>query len=96
MDIKRKTYDIQTWKKHLLLGTFSTNIDTLVPSLYQCVETRSRSILIVVSATSAPPFQPLRHQRNVCHVYLPSFEPLYATNTSHRKHGTFLYEYPLY
>jgi hypothetical protein len=26
----------------------------------------------------------------------PNCEPLYATNTSHRKYGTFLYEYPLY
>jgi hypothetical protein len=41
MDIKRKTYDIGTWKKHLFLDVFSTNTDTLVPSLYQCVETRS-------------------------------------------------------
>jgi hypothetical protein len=28
-------------KKHLFLDISSTNIDTLVPSLYQCVETRS-------------------------------------------------------
>jgi hypothetical protein len=41
MDIKRKTCDIQTWGKHLFLDMSSTNIDTLVPSLYQCVETRS-------------------------------------------------------
>jgi hypothetical protein len=26
----------------------------------------------------------------------PSYEPLYATNTSHRKQETFLYEYPLH
>jgi hypothetical protein len=26
-----------------------------------------RGLLSVISATSAPPFQPLRHQRNVCH-----------------------------
>jgi hypothetical protein len=62
--MKCKTCDIRTWGKDL----FSTNIDTLVPSLYQWVETRStRSLLTVVSATSAPPFQPLRHPRNVCH-----------------------------
>jgi hypothetical protein len=41
MDIKRKTCDIRTWKKHLVLDISSTNTDTLVPSLYQCVETRS-------------------------------------------------------
>jgi hypothetical protein len=42
MDIKREIYDIRIWKKkHLFLDISSTNIDTLVPSLYQCVETRS-------------------------------------------------------
>jgi hypothetical protein len=41
MDIKRKTRDIRNWKKHLFLDISSTNTDTLVPSLYQCVETRS-------------------------------------------------------
>jgi hypothetical protein len=40
MDIKLKTCDIRTWKKkHLFLDIPSTN--TLVPSLYQCVETGS-------------------------------------------------------
>jgi hypothetical protein len=29
--------------------------------------------LAVVSATSAPPFQPLRHQRNVCHPFVNRF-----------------------
>jgi hypothetical protein len=54
--------------KHLFFDISSTNIDTLVPSLYQCFETRSVEIFfVVVSATSAPPFQPLRHQRNICH-----------------------------
>jgi hypothetical protein len=55
-------------KKKLFPDISSTNIVTLVPSLYQCVETRSIEIfLTVVSANSAPPFQPLRHQPNVCH-----------------------------
>jgi hypothetical protein len=42
MDMKRKTRDIRTWKKkkkHLFLDTSSTNIDTLVSSLYHYVET---------------------------------------------------------
>jgi hypothetical protein len=38
IDIKSKTYDIETRKKHLFLDISSTNMDTLVPSLYQCVE----------------------------------------------------------
>jgi hypothetical protein len=41
MDIKRKICDIRSWEKHLFLDISSINIDTLVPSLYQCVETRS-------------------------------------------------------
>jgi hypothetical protein len=41
MDIKRKTWDIQTWKKHLFLDISSTNIEMLVLSLYQYVEPHS-------------------------------------------------------
>jgi hypothetical protein len=96
MDVIRKKCDIRTWEKYLFLNISSTNIDTLVPSLYQCVETRSIQVFWLVSATSAPPFQPLVHQRNLCHVSRPSCEPLYATNNSHCKQETFLYEYPLY
>jgi hypothetical protein len=52
--------------KHFFLDISSTNTDSLVPLLYQCVETRStEAFLTAVSATSAPPFQHLRHQRNV-------------------------------
>jgi hypothetical protein len=40
MDIKRKIYDTRTWKKHSFLYISSANIHTLVPSLYQRVETR--------------------------------------------------------
>jgi hypothetical protein len=54
MDMKRETCDIRTWE-HLFLDISSTSTDTLVPSLYQCVETRSRDVfLTVVSVTSAP------------------------------------------
>jgi hypothetical protein len=45
IDIKHKTCDIRSWKnKRLFLDTSSTNTDTLVLSLYQCVETRSIEI----------------------------------------------------
>jgi hypothetical protein len=56
MDIKRETRDIRTWKeKHLFLDISSTNTDTLVPSLPQCVETPStEAFLTVVSAALAP------------------------------------------
>jgi hypothetical protein len=57
MDIKRKTRDIRTWKqKHLFLDISSTNTDTLVSSLYQCVETRSGNSFELLS-------QPLPHLR---------------------------------
>jgi hypothetical protein len=57
MHIKRKTRDFRPSKKkrRLSLDKSSTNIDILVPSLYQCVETRSiNSLWTVVSATSTP------------------------------------------
>jgi hypothetical protein len=49
MDVKRKACDIRTWKKHLFLDTSSTDIDTLVPSLYLCVETRSIEVFNYLS-----------------------------------------------
>jgi hypothetical protein len=47
MDINRKTFDIRTWKKHLLLHIPSINIGTLVPSLYQCIETLSIEVFLL-------------------------------------------------
>jgi hypothetical protein len=93
MDIKRKVCDIWTWKKQLFLDVSSTNIDTFVPSLYQCVETRSIYAFWLLS-------QPLPHLvghhmrlSNVLErISPPSYERLCATNTSHRKQETFLYE----
>jgi hypothetical protein len=41
--------------------------------------------LTVVLATSAPPFQPLRHQRNVCHPVVNSFTR-HTLPTVNRKH----------
>jgi hypothetical protein len=54
MDIKHKTCDIHTWKKHLFLDISSTNIDTLVQLLYQCVKTCSLEVFWLLS-------QPLPH-----------------------------------
>jgi hypothetical protein len=49
-DIKRETGDIRTWKeKHLFLDMSSTNTDTLVPSLYLCVENRSIKVFWLMS-----------------------------------------------
>jgi hypothetical protein len=43
-------------KKHLYLDISSTNTDTLVPSLYQCLEIRSIQVFWLLS-------QPLSHFR---------------------------------
>jgi hypothetical protein len=91
MDIKLKTSDIRTWEKHLFLDISSINTDILVPSLYQCVETRNIELFWLLS-------RPLPHLRLNIFVIIETFatkpEKLYATNTSHRKQETFLYEYP--
>jgi hypothetical protein len=95
MAIKRKTCDIRNWKKetHLFLDISSTNIDALVPSPFQFVETRSIEFFWLLS-------QSLPHLRFNLFVISETFatkaEPLYATNTSHRKQETFLYEYSLH
>jgi hypothetical protein len=95
MDIKRKTRDFRTCKKeHLFLDISSTNADTLVPSLYQCVQTCSIEVFWLLS-------QPLPHDlatssSSAKRLPLTQMETLYATNTSHRKHEIFLYEYPMH
>jgi hypothetical protein len=93
IDMKRKTCDVRTWRKYLFLDITSTNIHTLVPSLYQRVQTRSIEVYLLL-------YQPLPH---LCFNFFvinetlpPSCEPLYATNTSHRKQVTHLYEYALH
>jgi hypothetical protein len=93
MDIKRKTSDIRIWGGGIRLDMFSTKIYTRVPWRRN---PQHRSLLTAVSATSAPPLQPLRHQRNIWHVSQTSCESLYAKNTTHRKQERFIYEYPLY
>jgi hypothetical protein len=48
MDIKSKTCDIRNWKKeqeNIYFSTYPPPADTLVPSLYQRVETRSREVI---------------------------------------------------
>jgi hypothetical protein len=75
----------------------STNIDTLVPSLYQCVETRSIEVSWLLSQPLPYPVgHHLRFSNVLESISPPSCEPLYAINTSHRKHEIFLYEYPFH
>jgi hypothetical protein len=88
IDIKRKTYDIRTGKKSLFLDISFTNIDKLVPSLYQCVETRS------IEKSFWPLFQLLPHLRFNLFVISETFanmvEPLDAANASQHKQETSL------
>jgi hypothetical protein len=57
----------RTWKKNVFLNISCTNIDTFVPSLYQCRNPHHRSLLTPVSTSSVRPFQALSDQRNFCH-----------------------------
>jgi hypothetical protein len=79
-------------KKHVFLDIFSTNIDTIIPSHYQCIETRRIEVFWLLS-------QPLPHLRFnllvISETFTTKAELLYARNPSHRKQETFLYEYPL-
>jgi hypothetical protein len=84
-------------ENNLFLDISSTNIDTLVSSLYRCVETRSIEVFWLLSHSL--PHLIGRHLKlsNVNErISQPSSEPLYATNTSHHIHDTFLYEYPFH
>jgi hypothetical protein len=71
----------------------STNTDTLVPSLYQCVEIRSKGVFWLLSQS----LPQLRFNLFVIsETFATKAEQLYTTNTSHRKQETFLYEHPLH
>jgi hypothetical protein len=92
MGIKRKTCDIRTrGGKHLLLDMPSANTDTLVPSLCLCVGTRSIEMFWLLPQ---PLRTPISTSSSSTKRLPPSCEPIYATNTSHRKEETLLYEYP--
>jgi hypothetical protein len=90
MEIKRKTCDIRTRKKHLFLDISSTNIDTIVPSLYQCVEIRRMEVFWLLSH-SLPNLvgHHLRFSNVLERISQPSCELLYAKNTYHRKQENF-------
>jgi hypothetical protein len=77
-------------EKNIYFSTYvpPTLTDTHVPSLYQCVETRSTEIFWLLS-------EPLHHLVGST-FESPSCEPRYATNISHQKNEPFLYEYPLH
>jgi hypothetical protein len=74
ISIERRTCDIWTWIENI----FSRHI--LHQHWYNCpialpfhLNPQHRNILAALSATSAPPFQPLHHQRKVCHQIVNCF-----------------------
>jgi hypothetical protein len=77
-----KTMRYLNLENHLFLDMPSTSIDTLVPSLYQCVETSSIEVLRLLS-------QPLPHLHFnlffISEMFPTKVEPLQATNTSQHK-----------
>jgi hypothetical protein len=81
-------------RQHLFLDirVSSTNTDTLVASLCQCVETRST--VVFDCCLSHFPTSVSTSTSSVKRL-APSGESLYVANTSHHKQETFLYEYPL-
>jgi hypothetical protein len=80
--IKRKACNVRTWKEHLFFNISSTNIDTLVPSLCQWVETHSVEVFCLL-------YEPFPHLRFNPFVLKRNFtteaQPLYATKNSQRK-----------
>jgi hypothetical protein len=74
------------WKNILFL-TYPPPALIHVSLLYQCFVTypQHRSLLTVVSATSAPLYQPLHHQWNICHPVMNRFT-WQTQPTVNRKH----------
>jgi hypothetical protein len=90
MDTKRKICDIRTWK-NIYFSTYPPLITLPVRRNPQ-----HRSLLTVVSATSATGRASSVTFERPWENFSTSCVPLYVTNTSHHKHVTFLHEYPLH
>jgi hypothetical protein len=85
MDIKRKTCDIWNWKKTLFSRHNLCHHWYTSHCFASVFYPQHRSLLTVLSATSAPLYQPLRHQRNVCHPVVNRFT-WQTLPTVNRKH----------
>jgi hypothetical protein len=86
MNIKRKTCDIRSWKKNIYFSTYPPPKRYTYPITLPVLRNpQHRSLLTVVSATSAPPFVPLRHRRNVCHRVMDRFTRQ-TLPTANKKH----------
>jgi hypothetical protein len=86
MDIKRKTCDNSKLEKNIYFSTYPPpTLIHLSIALQVRRNLQHRNLLTVVSATFAPPFQPLRHQRNVYHPVVNRFTRQ-TLPTINRKH----------
>jgi hypothetical protein len=94
-DIKSKTCDILTWKNKLFLDISSTNTDKIVPSLYQCFETRRIKVFWLLSQLfPQPPFHHLRLSKVLERTSRPSCFTRQAIPTVIRKIFLWIY-FPL-
>jgi hypothetical protein len=86
LDIKRKTCDIQTWKKKAFISWHILHQHWYTCPIALPVRRNQQrgSLLTVVSVTFAPPFQP-RHQRSVFHQFVNRFTRQ-TLPTVNRKH----------
>jgi hypothetical protein len=97
MVIKSKTCDIRTWKIIISRRILHQHWYTwyTCPIAYQCVETRSIQVEVFLLLSQSLPH--LRFNLFVIsEMFAAKAETLYATDTSHRKKETYLYEYPLH
>jgi hypothetical protein len=88
MDVKRKTWYSNLEKTFISRHILHQHRYTCLKALPVRRNPQHSNVLTVVSATFAPPFQPLRHQRNVCHqaVFLADRIDGETLPTVNRKH----------
>jgi hypothetical protein len=89
MDIKRKALVFESGE--IFLDIFSTNSDTLVPSLYQWVATSSTEIIWLLSWSF---LHPNIYLFVISKTFATKVLLFYAIYTYRHKQVTFLYKYP--
>jgi hypothetical protein len=96
MDIKCKTCNIRTWKNHFISWhVLHQHLYTCPIALPMCRNPRYRSLLTLVSATSAPSRVSSATLECLERISRPNCKPLYATNAFWCQE-TFLYTYHVF
>jgi hypothetical protein len=96
MDIKCKCMIFEPQKKHLFLDISSTNTDTLAPSLYQCVETRSLKIFYCYLSHFCTTVSTSSSSTKYLSRFSTQLWTALRNKHFHRKQEASLYAYPLY